>query len=124
MDLRLGITTHDIEFDAGGNMNLVEGRDRVAQQARIRFKFFQGEWLYDTLEGMPYYQQILGIKPVRQSVLVNASRAAILGIKGAREIYKLFFDYSPSNRRATVSWTAKFEGLDRPFVFDEPFRIV
>jgi len=123
MDLKLNESTNDLEF-TGGELTLVDGLARIAQQARIRFRFFRGEWLYDEREGMPYYQRILGVKPIRRSVIISATRQAVLGIEGMRDVYDLRFEYEPTSRRASIYWTGIADDIDGPFTFADAFVIL
>ncbi len=120
MDLELDPITGDLAFDTNGDLNLIEGVPRMVQQARIRLRTFQGEWFRDERVGMPWYQRVLGIKPMKKAVITNDIRRAILGIPGVRDVYDITFKFDPATRTAEV----KFRAVDtdgNPITFDDPF---
>jgi len=120
MDLKLDPVTHDLAFDSNGDLVLVDGNDRIVQQIKIRLRTFRGEWFADARAGMPYYQKILGVKPLRQAVVVQAIREAVLGVPGVRDIYDIVFAYDPSTRSANVTFRAVSQSGE-PIVFDDPY---
>jgi len=120
MDLKIDPVTHDLVFDGNGDLTLVDGTDRIVQQARIRLRTFRGEYFADERVGMPYYERILGVKPLRQSVVIAALREALLGIPGMRDVYDIVFAYEPTSRTARVTFRAVSDS-GQPINFDEPF---
>ncbi len=120
MDLQLDPITGDLTLSDDGDLELVEGLSRIAQQCRIRFRTFRGEWLLDPRVGMPYYERILGVKPLRKAVVLAAIRDAALGVPGVVDVYDLTLDYDGPSRRGVVTGRA-FTDLDEPITFDAPF---
>lgn len=61
--LLLNPSTWDLTKDAAGNVALASDPYALAQNAACAIKLFQGEQWYDTVSGVPYFQQILGRAP-------------------------------------------------------------
>lgn len=57
----------------------------VAQRLRIRLLTFREEWFLDTSYGVPYYQEILGLKPGKTKV-DQIFQEQILLEEGVKEI--------------------------------------
>jgi hypothetical protein len=63
----------------------------VQQELYTRFKFFQGEWFLDRTLGLPWFQQILGIKNspllvqsiLRQTISTCPGVAAVIAFQPA-----------------------------------------
>ncbi len=122
MDLKLDPDSGDLVLTEG-RLELVTGIDRIAQQARIRFQTFRGEWFADLDVGMPYYERILAVKPLRRSVVIAAVEQAVEGIPGVREVYDMSFDYDTATRAATVDWSAFVDDASGPHTFSERFIV-
>lgn len=123
MDFKLDPITHDLVFDDNGDLVRVEGVEEIAQRARIRLRTFLGEWFMDARVGMPYFQRILGVRPVRKAVTQSAIRRAILGVEGVRDVYDVFFNYESTTREASVT----FRGIsddNEPITFAAPFVLL
>lgn len=84
---------------------LVDGKDAIAQDIRVRLQFFQGEWFLDRRIGVPYFQRILGQKP-RLSVLKAIFRKAILTTPGVLSVSDLTVSYDGTSRVIEVSFSA------------------
>lgn len=61
--LLLDRTTWDLCVDASGNIAVASGPYALAQDAASAIKLFAGELYYDTSQGIPYFQTILGKQP-------------------------------------------------------------
>ena len=58
----------DILLDANGDLDIskrgdISLGDSVAQKIRIRLLWFEGEWRWDTDEGLPYFDGLLVKNP-------------------------------------------------------------
>ena len=53
----------DLTIDVNGNIAMTTGGYALAQDAASTIRTFQGEVYYDTSQGIPYWQQILGHSP-------------------------------------------------------------
>ena len=67
-------TTWDLCLDALGNLAVAGPPYSIAQDLASQYKTFLGECWYSALQGMPYWQQILGQLPAA-SLIVAALQA-------------------------------------------------
>lgn len=85
MDIKVSATTGDIELDASGDLQWIEGAEAVAQHARIRLRHFLGEWFLDAREGFPIWERLLVHNPDLPA-LTEAYRSTILGTPGMASV--------------------------------------
>lgn len=71
----------DLYADANGNIAKLTGDDALAQDVASACRLFKGELFYDTTQGVPYWQSILGQLPPLQ-FLKNAYATAALTVPG------------------------------------------
>lgn len=76
--LLLDTETWDLVLDASMNIALAEEAYGQAQDAASQIKLFQGELWYDTDQGIPYWQQILGHMPSAALMKARFNAAALL----------------------------------------------
>ncbi len=71
----------DVTLDQQGNLALASDPLSQAQDAASEIKLFRGELWYDTRQGIPYWQEILGkLPPV--ALMQAKFRAAALRVPG------------------------------------------
>ncbi len=119
MDLKLN-ASGDLDVTEGV-LTLVDGIDRIRQQCQIRLRTFRGEWFRDRRVGMPYYQEILGVKPFNSGIAASRFRAALLGVPGVRDVQELTFDLNDSTRELAVSFAALCEVNGQAVLFTDDF---
>jgi hypothetical protein len=68
----------DIYLDDAGNIALATGAEAIAQDAASQLRLFRGELWYDTAQGVPYWQQILGFLPSAALMKAKFQQAAML----------------------------------------------
>jgi len=61
--LLLDVSTWDLVLDVGNDIAVASDPYSQAQDAASEIKTFDGEVYYDTTQGLPYWQQILGRFP-------------------------------------------------------------
>lgn len=61
--LLLDQTTWDLCLDVHGNIAMAQNPYALAQDTASAVRLFQGEAWYDTAQGIPYFDQILGQTP-------------------------------------------------------------
>jgi hypothetical protein len=61
--LLLDRTVWDLCLDTTGNIAIASDPYSIAQDVASAIKLFQGELWFNTLEGLPYFSQILGEQP-------------------------------------------------------------
>lgn len=83
--LLLDQTAWDLVLDAQGNIALAAEPYALAQDAASAVRTFQGEVYYDTAQGVPYFQSILGTFPPAQLMKAAFVKAAmsVPGVKSA-----------------------------------------
>jgi hypothetical protein len=53
----------DLTLDRSGNLAVATGKYAIAQDVASAVRLFLGELWYDTTQGVPYYEQVLGVWP-------------------------------------------------------------
>ena len=61
--LLLDLTAWDLVIDASGNIAMASAPYAIAQDVATQLSTFLGECWYDTTQGVPYWQQVLGKRP-------------------------------------------------------------
>jgi len=121
MDIRLQDAQRDIDI-SGGDLNLIDGPEAVAQHLRIRFHFFLGEWFLDRRLGIPYFQKILKKNP-GTNVVRAIIRRVITTTPGVLALISLDTNYEGAIRKLTTPFEARIEGSDETLSFVEEFII-
>jgi hypothetical protein len=75
--LLLDQTVWDLVLDVNGNIALAGAPYSVAQDVASATRTFLGECWYDTSQGIPYWQQILGEFPPLQYVAEQIQNSAL-----------------------------------------------
>lgn len=73
--------TWDLMVDASGNIAMASEPWSITQDVSSACRLFQGELWYDTAQGIPYLQQVLG-QPLLVSFLAGQLEAAALTVPG------------------------------------------
>ena len=105
----------DIVLDTDGDIDVTdftsprlfsasEALKAIGQHVLIRLRTFQGEWFLDTIEGVPYFQQILGVKN-GEGVALGLIRQRILDTPGVTSVATIAVELD-SDRTLQVSFTA------------------
>lgn len=103
-DIALDTVEHDLTIE-GFDLQLVTGVDRVAQQIKIRFLFFLGEWFLNVSLGVPYYRDIL-VKAPNRAVVEGLLREVIITTPNVVAVQDLTFDYDNVTRKLDVRFRA------------------
>jgi hypothetical protein len=84
--LLLDTVTWDLVLDASGNIAVANPPYQLAQDAASAIKLFLGELYYDTTQGVPYFQSILGQSPPLSLIKAKLVAAAetVPGVTGAQ----------------------------------------
>lgn len=80
------------------------GTDPVLQDILQILRFFFGEWFMDNTKGIPWIQQIFVKNPNLaeiNAILTNA----IMGVKGVKSLDTFSFNYNPTARTYSVSFS-------------------
>ena len=97
----------DLVLDSSGNIALASPPYAVAQDVASACRLFLGEAWYDTTDGIPYWQQLIGYAPTSSqiSAAFNAAALSVPGVVKANTIIT-----STENR--TVSGQIQFSTID------------
>ncbi len=98
-------TTGDLVI-TGGQLQFTYGTAYIAQLIRSRLLLFQGEYIFDTTQGMPWLQSIL-IKGVNPNAVRNYFSQMILGTPGVQSIQTLTLNFNFSQRTLSVNLVAQ-----------------
>ena len=75
----------DLVLDSNNNIALASSPYAVAQDVASAIRTFQGELWYDTAQGVPYWQELLGKNPT-SSQITAAFNAAALTVPGVATV--------------------------------------
>lgn len=89
-----------------GQLLMAYGTDYIRQLIRSRLLMFQGEYLPDSQEGMPWFQSIL-IKGYNPNAVRGAFRDRILGTNGVQSIQSLVLSFNSAQRTLSVSFAVQ-----------------
>lgn len=73
-----GAAAWDLVLDTQGNIAVASEPYAIAQDAASECRLFAGEAFYDTGRGIPYWGQILGLRPPLSLVRAYLVQAAML----------------------------------------------
>lgn len=116
-DLELDPKTHDLVIAAPGDMRLVDGAARVAQQIKVTLLMFLGEWFLDTTFGVPYLEEVL-VKNPKFAGINALLRARIIDVPGVERIRTMSFDFDRQRRTLAVTFNA-----ETPFGLTGPHNV-
>lgn len=119
MDMLLG-ADGDLVISGRGDIAL---GDSVAQKIRIRLLWFEGEWRWDTDEGLPYMDELFVKNPDVDS-FESLIREKIFEVDEVTEVKEVLVDYDRQERTATVRYTAltDFETIKEEVVLGAGLR--
>lgn len=90
---------------SAGSFALVADGAYLVQKVRSVLLFFRGEWFLDlTGVGLPYYEQILGVKNPNLDAIRSTFQQAILGVQGVVAVDSLDLEFDRSARTLRVRW--------------------
>lgn len=92
----------DLYISPTGDIRL---EDSVAQKIRIRLLWFEGEWRWDTEEGMPYFDRLL-IKNPDTDYFESLVRQRIFEVTEVTEVKEVSVAYDRRLREAVIRYTA------------------
>ena len=86
--LLLDTAAWDLVLDSNGDIALAAPPYAVAQDVVSAIRTFLGELWYDTKQGVPYWQQLLGKNPTSSQIIAAFNKAALSvpGVKTANTV--------------------------------------
>lgn len=104
-DLLLDLVTNDLGV-TGNTLTITQTlADALRQRLSIKFKLFQGEYVYDTSAGIDYYGQVLR-KGVTKEFLDNFFIDQIKATDGVQRIQSFSSVFDTSTRSYSVDFIA------------------
>lgn len=94
-----------------GTQDYITGAQAVAQAVKTRLKLLLGEWWEDTSDGLPLFENILGVRGTQNNISSadNLIRQRILETEGVSNIITIISNFQSSSR--TYSVHAELETL-------------
>lgn len=92
--LLLDIDQHDLVSDASGNIAMAQPPYALAQDVSSAILTFEGEVFYDTSQGIPYFDEVLGHLPPAALLTQLQSNQALTvpGVVTAQTVISSFTD--------------------------------
>lgn len=100
------IPAGDLDLPSG-TTRIITGAEYATQRIRVTLDFFLGEWFLDVREGMPYFRDVLVMRPNSDTVR-SVFRAGIMRTPGIVAVPTLTVDLDTSKRIATVVFEAQY----------------
>lgn len=90
--LLLDTKAWDLVLDSNGNIALAAPPYATAQDVASAMRIFLGELWYDTKQGVPYWQQLLGMNPTSSQIAsaLNAAAMTVPGVATANTVINSF----------------------------------
>ncbi|MCY6395077.1 hypothetical protein [Actinobacillus pleuropneumoniae] len=95
---------HDLAVK-NGQLVLVSGANKKAQQIKIALLTFAEEWFLDNTVGLPYFNDIL-VKNAERSKVENVFRKAILSVENVLSVKAISLFLDRKNRMLSVHFEA------------------
>lgn len=100
-DIGIGRASHDLVFDASGNMLLIDGPERVAQDLKIALLMFYGEYFFDRERGIDYFGTVL-VKNPDKILIESLLRASVSEVRDIIQVLDLQLAMDHQNRKLSV----------------------
>lgn len=88
-----------------GDVQFVDGAERVRQQLDFILNLWRGEWFLDSQFGTPYVTDVLGKQKNLNSVLA-VIRKQIMSVQGVNAITSFEYNFDRPGRTLSVKFTA------------------
>lgn len=108
MDFKLDPTSWDIIWRNGPLRKQETTQpltETVGQRLKIRLQTFLGEWSFNTVYGVPYWQRLLGVKQTSKAAADLIFQQEILKEEGVKEI--VTFNSTFVNRKYSLSFSVR-----------------
>lgn len=104
-DIALSTENHDLIIK-DSDFILIGDAARVAQQIKIKLKFFLGEWFLRTTDGVPYLENIL-VKNPNLTHVRSIFRQQISSVDDVIAVNALNISLNSQKRELTVNFEAQ-----------------
>lgn len=106
IDIKLS-ATHDLMI-RDGDIELIGGADRVAQEIKITLLTWLGEWFLDQRVGVPYLENVL-VKNPDMNYIRAILRKKVANVDGVKNVVSLDAAYDRKTRLLNVEYEAQTE---------------
>lgn len=93
----------DIVINEDGDIVL---EDSVKQKVMIRLNWLDGEWKWDTEEGLPYLSELMGVKNPDTDHFESLVREKIFEVTEITEVDDVSLTFDKKTRKALLSFKA------------------
>ena len=104
LDILLDKFTHDLDLSTK-DIVLIDGKERLLQQLKIRLETIHGEWFLDTTVGVEYYEAIW-VKNPNLTIINAIIKKVILTTEDIVEVMTFSSSLNAAERKLTISFTA------------------
>lgn len=103
----------DWVIDSHGNIAVADPPYSTAQDVASAIRLFLGEGWYDTTQGIPYFEKILGQLPTQSAVQAYFEKAALSvpGVVKAKCVITAFEDRKVTGNLTFIDWEGKQNGV-------------
>lgn len=77
--------------------------EETSQRLRNKYQLFLGEWFLDTREGVPYYREVLGKKPINMPAVTAMLRKIATDDPAVESILEFTAEFDGPTRKLTVT---------------------
>jgi hypothetical protein len=102
IDLKLDIDTHDLAFKNNGDLILIDGQERIAQEIKVLLLTFLGEWFLNTDFGIPYLESVLVKNPSRTQIEA-IFRSKVKEVPGVLRVPTVEISIEAGTRKSRIS---------------------
>lgn len=95
--------SHDLVIE-NFDLKLTNDQNSVAQKVKQTLLFFKGEWFLNANLGIPYYEEILGQKNSRESVIAVLV-SHIKQVEGVKEVASFELEEDREQRTVKIKLT-------------------
>lgn len=112
--LLLDTVAWDLVTDSYGNIAVAAEPYALAQDSASSIKLFQGELWYDTSQGVPYWEQVLGQAPplILMKTFFNEAALSVPGVKGAQSFIRSVAGRKVTGQVQTKDTTGRLTALN------------
>lgn len=95
----------DLQLSAG-QLVFTSGVDAIAQDVRVRLRWFRGEWFLDRRTGTPWFERVLGHKQ-GDKLAEKMLRRVIMSTPGVAKIETMKLSLNRATRGLSVTFAVK-----------------
>lgn len=107
LNMYLDPTTHDLQLDATGNIQVTaDTEELLSVRIKTRFSTFRGEWFLDRNLGVPYFEEVM-VKNPDVNAVRNLLLAQLVDIPGVDEVLSFDVNFNTASRLFQVNFKVR-----------------